>query len=130
MYAELLVALDGSVDLAVESEFALAVESPAGLSPQGYSPWTSRDDRLVAPDPEPASASSSVSTRKTAVAHNERTGSERTWAIEDCRHVSRRLEADLLRSGERLVRVPPRLMAGASRKPRRAVDFQRTLRRS
>ncbi|MBV9546402.1 MAG: IS110 family transposase, partial [Chloroflexi bacterium] len=38
---------------------------------------------------------------------------ERTWAIEDCRHVSRRLEADLLRAGERVLRVPPHLMAGA-----------------
>jgi transposase len=43
---------------------------------------------------------------------------ERTWAVEDCRHVSRRLEADLLRCGERLVRVPPRLMAGARRSAR------------
>ncbi|MBV9173916.1 MAG: IS110 family transposase [Chloroflexi bacterium] len=38
---------------------------------------------------------------------------ERTWAIEDCRHVSRRLESDLLRAGERVLRVPPDLMAGA-----------------
>jgi transposase len=44
--------------------------------------------------------------------------SERTWAIEDCRHLSRRLEADLLRAGERVVRVPPRLMAGARRSSR------------
>src|SRR5437868_12270485 len=42
----------------------------------------------------------------------------RTWAIEDCRHLSRRLEADLLRRGERLLRVPPRLMAGARRSVR------------
>lgn len=40
---------------------------------------------------------------------------ERTWALEDCRHLSRRLEADLLRAGERVVRVPPKLMAGARR---------------
>ena len=38
---------------------------------------------------------------------------ERTWAVEDCRHVSSRLERDLLAAGERVVRVPPRLMAGA-----------------
>jgi len=38
---------------------------------------------------------------------------ERTWAVEDCRHVSGRLERDLLAAGERVVRVPPRLMAGA-----------------
>lgn len=38
-------------------------------------------------------------------------GSERVWAVEDCRHLSRRLEADLLSAGERIVRVPPKLMA-------------------
>jgi transposase len=44
--------------------------------------------------------------------------SERVWAIEDCRHVSRRLEADLVRAGEHVLRVPPRLMAGARRSAR------------
>lgn len=43
----------------------------------------------------------------------ERFGIERTWAVEDCRHLSRRLEADLLAAGERIVRVPPKLMAHA-----------------
>jgi transposase len=38
---------------------------------------------------------------------------ERLWAIEDCRHLSRRLERDLLAAGERVVRVPPKLMAHA-----------------
>lgn len=38
---------------------------------------------------------------------------ERVWAVEDCRHLSRRLEADLLRVGERIRRVPPKLMAQA-----------------
>jgi transposase len=38
---------------------------------------------------------------------------ERVWALEDCRHVSGGLERFLLRSGERVVRVPPKLMAGA-----------------
>src|SRR5215211_7571595 len=38
---------------------------------------------------------------------------ERIWALEDCRHVSGGLERFLLRSGERVVRVPPKLMAGA-----------------
>jgi hypothetical protein len=33
--------------------------------------------------------------------------------VEDCRHVTGRLERDLLAAGERVVRVPPRLMAGA-----------------
>ncbi|MBV9800550.1 MAG: IS110 family transposase [Solirubrobacterales bacterium] len=44
---------------------------------------------------------------------------ERVWAIEDCRHVSRRLEQALLAAGERVVRVPPHRM-GASRKGQRA----------
>ena len=35
----------------------------------------------------------------------------RLWAVEDCRHLSRRLERDLLLAGERIVRVPPKLMA-------------------
>jgi transposase len=39
--------------------------------------------------------------------------SERRFAVEDCRHLSRRLEADLLAAGEELVRVPPKLMAHA-----------------
>src|SRR5215213_4562918 len=40
-----------------------------------------------------------------------RFGAERRWAVEDCRHLSRRLERDLLAAGERIVRVPPKLMA-------------------
>jgi transposase len=43
----------------------------------------------------------------------DRFGTQRCWAVEDCRHLSRRLEADLLRAGERIVRVPPKLMAHA-----------------
>jgi transposase len=35
----------------------------------------------------------------------------RRWAIEDCRHLSRRLERDLLAAGEQIVRVTPKLMA-------------------
>ena len=38
--------------------------------------------------------------------------SERVWAIEDCRHVSGRLERFLVARGERVVRVAPKLMAG------------------
>ena len=37
--------------------------------------------------------------------------SERLWAIEDCRHLTRRLERDLIAAGESVVRVPPKLMA-------------------
>ena len=39
--------------------------------------------------------------------------SERVWAIEDCRHVSGRFERFLVARGERVVRVAPKLMAGA-----------------
>jgi transposase len=42
----------------------------------------------------------------------------RVWAVEDCRHVSRRLERDLLGAGERIVRVPPKLMAGSRKAAR------------
>lgn len=35
----------------------------------------------------------------------------RVWAIEDCRHLTRRLERDLIAAGESVVRVPPKLMA-------------------
>jgi transposase len=41
----------------------------------------------------------------------EQFGADRLWAVEDCRHLSRRLERDLLGAGERIVRVPPKLMA-------------------
>ena len=40
-------------------------------------------------------------------------GAQRRWAVEDCRHLSRRLERDLLAAGEAIVRVPPKLMAHA-----------------
>ena len=43
---------------------------------------------------------------------------ERTWALEDCRHLTRRLERDLLAAGEIVVRVPPKLMAGVRRSNR------------
>lgn len=43
---------------------------------------------------------------------------ERRWALEDCRHLSRRLEADLLAAGEAVVRVPPKLMAGVRQSAR------------
>jgi transposase len=36
---------------------------------------------------------------------------ERLWAIEDCRHLTRRLERDLIAAGESVVRVSPKLMA-------------------
>ena len=38
-------------------------------------------------------------------------GTEIVWAIEDCRHLSARLERDLLTAGQAVVRVPPKMMA-------------------
>jgi len=40
---------------------------------------------------------------------------ERRWAIEDCRHLSRRLTTELLVAGEAVLRVPTKLMAAARR---------------
>ena len=40
---------------------------------------------------------------------------ERRFALEDCRHLTRRLECDLLAAGEAVVRVPTKLMAGERR---------------
>lgn len=40
------------------------------------------------------------------------------FALEDCRHVNGRLERFLLASGERVLRVPPKLMAGARKSAR------------
>ena len=42
-----------------------------------------------------------------------RLDTQRVWAIEDCRHVSGALERFLLARGERVVRVAPKLTAGA-----------------
>jgi len=44
---------------------------------------------------------------------------DRVWAIEDCRHVSGALERFLVAAGERVVRVPPKLM-GQSRRGERS----------
>jgi transposase len=44
-------------------------------------------------------------------ARREFGGEELTWAIEDCRHLSARLERDLLTAGQQVVRVPPKMMA-------------------
>ena len=43
---------------------------------------------------------------------------EVVFALEDCRYLTRRLEADLLRAGHVVVRVPTRLMAQARRSAR------------
>lgn len=46
------------------------------------------------------------------VAEREQDGLEVRFAVEDCRHLTRRLEADLLCAGLPVVRVHTRLMAG------------------
>ena len=46
-------------------------------------------------------------------------GGERVWAIEDCRHVSGRLERCLVGQGERVVRVAPKLIGQSRRGERR-----------
>lgn len=43
---------------------------------------------------------------------------QRRWAMEDCRALSRRFEADLLGAGEHVVRVPPKMMARTRRSAR------------
>ena len=43
---------------------------------------------------------------------------ERLWALEDCRQLTRALEQRLQAAGERLVRVPPKLMAPSRRSGR------------
>src|SRR5215213_1980959 len=45
-------------------------------------------------------------------------GGERVWALEDCRHVSGSFERFLIARGERVVRVPTRLMANTRRSSR------------
>src|SRR5215207_8401867 len=42
-------------------------------------------------------------------------GSERVWALEDCRHVSGAFERFLVGRGERVLRVPTKLMADVRR---------------
>ena len=47
-------------------------------------------------------------------------GQERVWALEDCRHVSGRLEAALLAAGERVIRVPAAMTSQARKVSRQA----------
>jgi transposase len=78
-----------------------------------------RTHTLVAADPAGRQLATKT-VRAMAAGHIEALGwakswPERTWALEDCRHLSRRFEADLVRAGEAVVRVPPKLMAGVRR---------------
>jgi transposase len=59
--------------------------------------------------------SSTAAGAEQALVWARRLGRERVWAIEDCRHVSGRLERGLVARGEQTVRVAPKLMAAARR---------------
>jgi transposase len=48
----------------------------------------------------------------------EQFGIELIWGIEDCRNLSARLERDLLSAGQKVVRVPPKLMDRARKSMR------------
>jgi transposase len=48
----------------------------------------------------------------------DRFGADVLWAIEDCRHLSARLEIDLLDAGQQVVRVAPKMMAEQRRTAR------------
>src|SRR4051794_18464720 len=45
-------------------------------------------------------------------------GTDVVWAVEDCRHVTTRLERTLLTAGAKVVRVPPHLTARMRRSAR------------
>lgn len=78
-----------------------------------------RTHTVVAVDEHGRQLGSKTTTATTTADHLEivkwadRFGTARVWAVEDCRHLSRRLERDMLAAGERIVRVPPKLMAHA-----------------
>lgn len=61
---------------------------------------------------------SSASGTAAALAWARGLGAERVWAVEDCRHVSGRFERGLIGDGETVVRVAPKLMAGARKSAR------------
>ena len=55
-----------------------------------------------------------------ALAWAQGLGAEVVWALEDCRLVAGKLERALIAAGERVIRVPPRLM-GQSRRGEREI---------
>jgi transposase len=55
-------------------------------------------------------AATSVGHAEAVMWVRERFGTDVLWGVEDCRHVSIRLERDLLTAGQAVVRVPTRLM--------------------
>jgi transposase len=75
-----------------------------------------RPHTVVAVDESSRELGQKTTTATTSDDHPEmlrwasRLGAERSWAVADCRHPSRRLEVDPLGAGQRIVRVPPTLM--------------------
>jgi transposase len=63
-------------------------------------------------------AASSIEGMERALLWGRQLDAERVWAIEDCRHVSGRIERLLVARGETVVRVAPKLMAGVRRSAR------------
>lgn len=49
---------------------------------------------------------------------------QRVWAVEDCRHVSGRLEGVLIAVGERVIRIPPALMDEQAMDVRLLCDYR------
>src|SRR6267142_1777547 len=56
-------------------------------------------------------AATSAGHRQAAQWAREQFGMRLMWTIEDCRHLSARLERDLLAADQQVLRVPPKLMA-------------------
>jgi transposase len=83
-----------------------------------------RELRIVAHEARGRKLGEKITTATTTADHldmlrwAEQFGPERRWAVEDCRHLSRRLERDLLAAGEAIVRVPPKMMAGTRTRAR------------
>src|SRR3954454_7505996 len=84
---------------------------------------TPTSGRIPAPRSLPAAASCSATRRsgsgrvalRARVRWARELDRERVWALEDCRHVSGSLERFLIERGERVLRVPTRLMADVRR---------------
>ncbi|MFI6333317.1 transposase, partial [Micromonospora chersina] len=85
---------------------------PSGAQVWIISPTTSATKRRSSPKPQPHQLRHPLSKDHLALLRwASKHDADRVWALEDCRNMTRRLEQDLLAAGERIVRVPPKLMA-------------------
>jgi transposase len=89
-----------------------------GSDPHKASHMLAAVDPVTGRHRETHEAASSVDGMDGALRWARRVDDERVWAIEDCRHVSGRFERFLVARGETVVRVAPKLMAGARRSAR------------